>query len=399
MGQLRLASPGNVPSSSRQMFEGEARARRDVKPNGHSGGARTGINAHLPSAQHSGGPRAAKQFSAGTLPTGERNGQPTTGQASPALSFLSTGSGIRALVAALILIALVPNLTLAAIFWLGVINAPWSKPAAQALIEDPAAAVEPATPTAVLTTPATLNATAGTNIAFPIALDGTDGVPPRSVIAISGLPRGSSFSDGRPYGDTEWNLKSDEIGDLHLSLPASAAGESKLTIELLSPDESVIADSETLLEVTPDQQAAPAPSAPPVEAASGDVRVTAVETTVIPSDGAQPSHPAPMPLDDAHVKWVTPSAFVNLRDGPSSSSSVIGVIAKGAKVAVIDQKRGWVRVNDPETSKSGWIYMRNAGGPVRSRHRPRRPPAPAQSAQTSTSETPLQALDQLLSSP
>ena len=41
----------------------------------------------------------------------------------PFLAFLS---GIRTLVAGLILVALIPNLTLGAIFWLGAINAPWS---------------------------------------------------------------------------------------------------------------------------------------------------------------------------------------------------------------------------------------------------------------------------------
>ena len=45
----------------------------------------------------------------------------------PFLAFLS---GIRTLVAGLILVALIPNLTLGAIFWLGAINAPWS-PATQ----------------------------------------------------------------------------------------------------------------------------------------------------------------------------------------------------------------------------------------------------------------------------
>ena len=64
-----------------------------------------------------------------------------------------------------------------------------------------------------------LEATAGEDVTFPIALDGTDGVPARSIIAISGLPQGSMLSSGRPYGETEWNLKTDEIGDLHLIYP------------------------------------------------------------------------------------------------------------------------------------------------------------------------------------
>src|SRR4029078_8282157 len=94
--------------------------------------------------------------------------------------------------------------------------------------------------------PATIEASAGEEIGFPIALDGTDGVPARSIIAIAGLPRGSTFSDGRPYGEAEWNLRSDQIDDLRLILPESANGESKLTIKLIAPDDAVIGASQRL---------------------------------------------------------------------------------------------------------------------------------------------------------
>src|SRR6185312_1392263 len=105
-----------------------------------------------------------------------------------------------------------------------------------------AVAAPPAAPTAVLTAPATLEATAGQTIGFPIALDGTDGVPARSIIAIKGLPPGSTLSDGRPYGDSEWNLTSDQIGDLHLALPLTARGEMQVAISLITPDDKVVTD-------------------------------------------------------------------------------------------------------------------------------------------------------------
>src|SRR5262249_46013873 len=114
----------------------------------------------------------------------------------------------RFLVVGLIFAALVPNITLAVVLWLGLIDPPWSK---QASPPPQAAETETAPPAAVLTASATLEATAGGTIGFPIALDGTDGVPARSIIAIKGLPTGSTLSDGRPFGDTEWNLKSDQI--------------------------------------------------------------------------------------------------------------------------------------------------------------------------------------------
>ena len=97
-----------------------------------------------------------------------------------------------------------------------------------------------------------LEATAGANITFPIALDGTDGVPVRSIIAIRGLPQGSKLSSGRPYDETEWNLKPDEIGDLHLALPGNGSSEAKLIIQLVAPDGAIIADAATVLKVTTD---------------------------------------------------------------------------------------------------------------------------------------------------
>src|SRR6476661_1735542 len=110
----------------------------------------------------------------------------------PFLAFLS---GIRTLVAGLIFVALIPNLTLGAIFWLGAINATLSPATHPNESSGPAA--QSAVPSPVLSSPAMLEATAGGDIAFPIALDGTDGVPARSIIAIRGLPQGSKLSSGR----------------------------------------------------------------------------------------------------------------------------------------------------------------------------------------------------------
>src|SRR4029453_8584878 len=84
-------------------------------------------------------------------------------------------------------------------------------------------------PSPVLTAPAFIEATAGESIFLPIALDGTDGVPAHSSIAITGLPQGSTLPNGRPFGDTGWKLERDEIGDLQLAVPNSASGQAKLT--------------------------------------------------------------------------------------------------------------------------------------------------------------------------
>jgi hypothetical protein len=263
---------------------------------------------------------------------------------------------------------------------------------------------------------------------FSIALDGTDGVPARSVIAIRGLPQGSNFSEGRPYGESEWNLKPDQIGDLSLILPAGASGQFKLEIALIAPDDKVVAEAETLLEVAP----APAGQVAAEEgsAASQDGNVAAARAPV--PDGSEVAALAPVPEEGrgdgaeseqkpttmeatgpsgdtppdqveqtmeaatapsadsppdtveqtedgkSGLGSVQPSVFVNLREGPSSSAPVIGVIAKGAELSVLDRKRGWVQVTDPASGKKGWIYSGLLAGEAKPHYRIRRvaPPEP-----------------------
>ena len=60
--------------------------------------------------------------------------------------------------------------------------------------------------------------------------------------------------------------------------------------------------------------------------------------------------------EDDDKNWYTAPQFVNLRKGPTSSSAVISIVAKGAKLEVLGRKRGWVQVANPESSEKGWIY-------------------------------------------
>jgi len=288
----------------------------------------------------------------------------------PFLAFLS---GIRTLVAGLIVVALIPNLTLGAIFWLGAINAPWS-PATHPPNESSGPAAQSAVHSPVLSSPATLEATAGGDITFPIALDGTDGVPARSIIAIKGLPQGSKLSSGRPYDETEWNLKPDEIGDLHLVLPSNASGEAKLIIQLVATDGAILADAATILK-TPTNFSANIPASN-IETETTQAQVSEQRTqgledrraegTLADLDAAMatPGDPVPLPTrrpaqtsnDDAN--WITLTS-VNLRERPTRSARAIGVVAKDAKLRVIARKNRWVQVTNLTTSEKGWIYARH----------------------------------------
>ncbi len=61
------------------------------------------------------------------------------------------------------------------------------------------------------------------------------------------------------------------------------------------------------------------------------------------------------------------------------------MIAKGAKLPVLDRKRGWIQVKNPATGEKGWIYSGYVGGGRHARPRKRAEPAPAQTTEQSSS--------------
>ena len=186
-----------------------------------------------------------------------------------AVASLATLAPMRTLIAVLIVIAWLPSLALGAMLWMGTLIrgqcpmaprttqlAARSALAATTPVPDPVQSKQTAAIGALaLTAPDTLEGKAGQDTAFAIALDHTGDLPAPSIIAISGLPQGATLSSGRPYGETEWNLRPDEIGDLRLALPTSATGETKLRVKLVAPDGEIVAGTETVLKVASDPEA------------------------------------------------------------------------------------------------------------------------------------------------
>jgi Bacterial SH3 domain len=310
----------------------------------------------------------------------------------PQSPILASLSEVRTLIAVLIAVALLPSLSLGAMLWLGEIKTPWSTGAHAegAPLPSSKASLAATTPSPgraqstqaaavgalALTAPDALDAEAGGEMPFAVALDHAGSLPARSVIAVAGLPHGATLSAGRPYGEAEWNLRTDEIGDLRITLPKAASGESRLRVKLVAPDGEILAGTETVLKVsaasdpgigeadgralTPDRiydpnlvgVAAWDGKTQQLLGASGVEEVfTTQEAPPAPPEHIQPSLAA---KDDAKA-WVAPE-FVNLRNGPTSSAEVISVVAKGAKLSIMGRKRGWVKVTDPATSESGWVY-------------------------------------------
>ena len=183
----------------------------------------------------------------------------------------SAGSGL--LISA-ILVSLIPTALILVFLWQGVITVPGSgavpkiadraptptiEQAAVAPAPVPAPAPAPVVsvePEIALTAPSQITAKSGERIPFTIAIDSAEALPARSIIAIRAMPEGAIFSQGRPYGISEWNLTPTEIGDLKLSLPETASGITNLRVELMAADGKVLAGATTRLAITPDPKAA-----------------------------------------------------------------------------------------------------------------------------------------------
>jgi hypothetical protein len=293
--------------------------------------------------------------------------------------------------AALIFIALLPNLTLAPIFWLRLFDKPIATPspvpakgptadhaamsANRSSIDNPSTVATP-----VLSAPSIVEVTVGKEINFPLAIDGTDGMPVSSKIVIKGLPPGSELSNGDPVGDTGWSLKPNEIGDLQLMLRDNVISESKVTIQLVTADGHVLADTATIIKGAIEGGVLTGTGAQPIENQAPQLEVMLAEKPMVPAAStagvgveekpmmpeaatadagpfsAQNSKPE---NDDGGAKWVKPSASVNLRKGPSSSALIISVVERGTKLRALARKKGWIQVSNPVTSEKGWIYAGN----------------------------------------
>ena len=136
-----------------------------------------------------------------------------------------------------------------------------------------------------------------------------------------------------------------------------AVGESKLTIQLVAPGDRVVADASTMLSLIRDWDIAEAdvtaipdaaePQSPDTkaeatEAAAQDVTAS-IDAAPASADAASAAsevvplptrRPEPPKSDAADANWIRPTAYVNLRDAPSPSGAVLGVVAKGAKLRV-----------------------------------------------------------------
>ncbi len=169
-----------------------------------------------------------------------------------------------------ILVSLIPTALILVLLWQGVIAVPGSGNVAKTadrvpVVASQQAAVAPAPapapvvkaePEIALTAPSQIAAKSGEDIPFTIAIDSSEALPARSIVAVRGMPEGAILSQGRPYGVSEWNLTPSEIGDLKLSLPPTASGVNTMHVELVAADGTVLAGTTTRLDIAADPKAA-----------------------------------------------------------------------------------------------------------------------------------------------
>ena len=278
------------------------------------------------------------------------------------------GLPLKSLTAAVIVGALIPTTILVALLWQGTMQTRNDGTGASA-----------AGPEIALSSPERIEAKAGEVIDFPLAIDATEKLPSRSVLAVGAMPDGASFSEGRPYGATGWSLRPDEIGELRFRLPNAQSGAFDMRIELLAADGAVLAQSETRLNVTAAPAEADTVSAiksSPFEQSAGMDAPKASEALptpkrapsapvktvkVVPIEPAAPSRPhdgafALGAAGDAAAEWVEIIRPVDMHARPEQSSETVKVVEKGLKFRVAARDKNWVQVSDPDTSANGWIY-------------------------------------------
>jgi hypothetical protein len=318
-----------------------------------------------------------------------------SGESKPTIGDEAGSLPIKGLIFALVGIALVPTAILLVLLWQGTIwpRADGAMPPAGGLTaaSTPSSTglVQPVqgstAPEIALSSPERIEAKAGEEIDFPIAIDATEKLPFRSVIAVSAMPDAASFSEGRPYGATGWSLRPDEIGELRFQLPQARSGAFDMRIELLAADGAVLAESETRLNIAADPTEAetvsvvesspfeqiaqgeapksvealpPLPQRKPSAKIEPSVKVVTAEVVTIKPPSPTRPHDDAFALDaaEARAEWVEIVRPVNMRTRPQQSSETVKVAKKGLKFRVTARDKNWVKVSDPATSANGWIY-------------------------------------------
>jgi hypothetical protein len=190
--------------------------------------------------------------------------------------------------------------------------------------------------------------------------------------------------------DVGWSFASEETGALPLSVPPpiGLTNPAKMTAEPDAGDGAPLAQHETLPSTTPSPaeaamadaadsnpfeqtgEAAPSEVAVPLPqrkpAASTGTAPTVRTVKVVTIEPPRPTRPHDgayalgSPADEAQApaEWMETKTAVDMHAKAEQSSETVKVAEGGVKMRVTARDKNWVKVTDPKTSTTGWIYNR-----------------------------------------
>jgi hypothetical protein len=289
----------------------------------------------------------AKQFVPGRPAQVTLTRKPVVRPSPPARASLSSLFDVPTLIVSLAAAGLLVGSALITMIWTGTVDAPWSEPASPPE-ERAVAGLMTASAAGKAAMPATLRQNPSADQPAQVAALPSQDVPPLENVD-------ASAPDGGPglFGDVRAVYQGGGQSGVEFGAIYDAPGS--------GPARNGPAETQALMKEDP--------AADRAQARAGE--------------------------DAADAKWIELPLDVNLRKGPSLSAGVIGVMTKGSKLQEIERKRGWVRVIDPETSKTGWLYPNSAP----KARRAAKQPTPAESQGEPASSGPFARLGNLLGKP
>lgn len=138
--------------------------------------------------------------------------------------------------------------------------------------------------------PETLSAQVAGQTPLRISIAPAGATPRNAFVRIRGLPPMAALSEGHSIAPGAWAVSLAGLGDLRVTIPASAQGRSTLTVTLVSVDGAVISEAQATLVI-----GAGPPSVP--SATAGPLRAAPVEQSAAAAPEAK-SAPVPLKPED-----------------------------------------------------------------------------------------------------
>jgi hypothetical protein len=148
--------------------------------------------------------------------------------------------------------------------------------------------------------------------------------------------------------------------------PALTPSETTLTTapSPAEPEIADVADSNPFVDAErterPDMAAAvPLPRRKPTASARAEPTVRTVKVVTIEAPPPSRPHDGAYALGSpADAEWMETKAAVDMHAKAEQSSETVKVADKGVKLRVTARDKNWVRVSDPASAATGWIYNR-----------------------------------------